>query len=172
MAMPLPASAPVKVPVNCVYCEDEPSSLFMAGEEALPMLDLEPEENWLRCECAAAPSAAGHGCLVGVELTALCRALGGRRRGFGALTHGPPPAWPGGSVGALLARRILGRTFGSGACAAPAVPPRCSPPSTCSTAPSSDTSTNANPKPFIWTKDPNKIIAAVKRGHQALDSIH
>ena len=25
---------------------------------------------------------------------------------------------------------------------------------------------NANPKPFIWTKDPNKIIAAVKRGHQ------
>jgi hypothetical protein len=31
-----------------VYCEDEPSSLFMAGEEALPMLDLEPEENWLR----------------------------------------------------------------------------------------------------------------------------
>jgi transposase len=32
--------------------------------------------------------------------------------------------------------------------------------------------TNANPKPFIWTKDPNKIIAAVKRGHQMLDSIH
>src|SRR6266704_3531812 len=32
--------------------------------------------------------------------------------------------------------------------------------------------TNANPKPFIWTKDPNKIIAAVKRGHQVLDSIH
>jgi transposase len=24
--------------------------------------------------------------------------------------------------------------------------------------------TNANPKPFTWTKDPNKIIAAVKRG--------
>jgi hypothetical protein len=23
-----------------------------------------------------------------------------------------------------------------------------------------------------WTKDPNKIIAAVKRGHQALDSLH
>jgi hypothetical protein len=23
-----------------------------------------------------------------------------------------------------------------------------------------------------WTKDPGKIIAAVKRGHQALDSIH
>jgi hypothetical protein len=32
--------------------------------------------------------------------------------------------------------------------------------------------TNANPKPFSWTKDPNKIIAAVKRGHQTLDSIH
>jgi transposase len=32
--------------------------------------------------------------------------------------------------------------------------------------------TNANPKPFTWTKDPNKIIAAVKRGYQALDSIH
>ena len=32
--------------------------------------------------------------------------------------------------------------------------------------------TNANPKPFIWTKDPNKIIAAVKRGHQVLDSMH
>jgi transposase len=32
--------------------------------------------------------------------------------------------------------------------------------------------TNANPKPFTWTKDPNKIIAAVKRGYQVLDSIH
>jgi len=32
--------------------------------------------------------------------------------------------------------------------------------------------TNANPKPFTWTKDPNKIVAAVKRGHQALDSLH
>jgi transposase len=32
--------------------------------------------------------------------------------------------------------------------------------------------TNANPRPFTWTKDPNKIIAAVKRGHQVLDSIH
>jgi transposase len=32
--------------------------------------------------------------------------------------------------------------------------------------------TNANPKAFTWTKDPNKIIAAVKRGHQVLDSIH
>ena len=32
--------------------------------------------------------------------------------------------------------------------------------------------TNAKPKPFTWTKDPNKIIAAVKRGYQVLDSIH
>jgi len=31
---------------------------------------------------------------------------------------------------------------------------------------------NANPKPFTWTKDPDKIIAAVKRGHQVLESIH
>jgi hypothetical protein len=32
--------------------------------------------------------------------------------------------------------------------------------------------TNADPRPFQWTKDPDKIIAAVKRGHQVLDSIH
>jgi hypothetical protein len=32
--------------------------------------------------------------------------------------------------------------------------------------------TNEAPKPFTWTADPDKIIAAVKRGHQALDSIH
>jgi hypothetical protein len=31
---------------------------------------------------------------------------------------------------------------------------------------------NDNPRSFIWTKDPEKIIAAVKRGHQVLDSIH
>ena len=31
---------------------------------------------------------------------------------------------------------------------------------------------NRNPKPFTWTADPDTIIAAVKRGHQALDSIH
>ena len=31
---------------------------------------------------------------------------------------------------------------------------------------------NDNPVPFRWTKDPDAIIAAVKRGHQALDSIH
>jgi transposase len=32
--------------------------------------------------------------------------------------------------------------------------------------------TNADPRPFRWTKEPEKIIAAVKRGHQVLDSIH
>jgi transposase len=31
---------------------------------------------------------------------------------------------------------------------------------------------NAEPKPFIWTADPDKIIQAVSRGHQVLDSIH
>jgi len=31
---------------------------------------------------------------------------------------------------------------------------------------------NQHSKPFDWTADPNKIIAAVKRGHQVLDSIH
>ena len=32
--------------------------------------------------------------------------------------------------------------------------------------------TNNNPKPFAWTADPDKIIAAVRRGHQVLESIH
>jgi transposase len=31
---------------------------------------------------------------------------------------------------------------------------------------------NQQSKPFIWTADPDKIIAAVRRGHQVLDSIH
>ena len=31
---------------------------------------------------------------------------------------------------------------------------------------------NADPRPFHWTKHPDTIIAAVRRGHQALDSIH
>jgi transposase len=31
---------------------------------------------------------------------------------------------------------------------------------------------NESPKPFVWTADPDKIIAAVKRGHQVLDSHH
>jgi transposase len=35
-----------------------------------------------------------------------------------------------------------------------------------------DETTNHNPKPFVWTADPNRIIAAVKRRHQTLDSIH
>ena len=34
------------------------------------------------------------------------------------------------------------------------------------------TECNANPKPFVWTADPDKIIAAVRRGYQTLDSIH
>jgi len=32
--------------------------------------------------------------------------------------------------------------------------------------------TNDEPRPFAWTADPDKIIAAVKRGHQVSDSIH
>ena len=32
--------------------------------------------------------------------------------------------------------------------------------------------TNLMPKPFTWTADPDTIIAAVRRGHQMLDSIH
>jgi transposase len=31
---------------------------------------------------------------------------------------------------------------------------------------------NQNPTPFHWTKDPDEIIAAVRRGHQVLDSHH
>ena len=30
---------------------------------------------------------------------------------------------------------------------------------------------NIQPKPFVWTADPDKIIAAVRRGHQMLNSI-
>jgi len=32
--------------------------------------------------------------------------------------------------------------------------------------------TNQNPKPFVWTADPNRVLAAVKRGKQALESLH
>ena len=32
--------------------------------------------------------------------------------------------------------------------------------------------TNADPKPFVWTADPNRVIAAVQRGKQKLESIH
>ena len=31
---------------------------------------------------------------------------------------------------------------------------------------------NTKPKPFIWKADPDDIIAAVRRGHQTLESIH
>jgi len=31
---------------------------------------------------------------------------------------------------------------------------------------------NANPRPFCWTKESNKIIAAVRSGHQTLDALH
>ena len=31
---------------------------------------------------------------------------------------------------------------------------------------------NHDPKPFLWTAHPDKIIAAVNRGRQALESIH
>ena len=32
--------------------------------------------------------------------------------------------------------------------------------------------TNDKPKPFVWTKSADAILAAVKRGRQALDAIH
>ena len=32
--------------------------------------------------------------------------------------------------------------------------------------------TNANPTPFVWTARPNRILAAVKRGKEKLESIH
>jgi transposase len=32
--------------------------------------------------------------------------------------------------------------------------------------------TNEHPKPFVWTADPDTIIAAVRRGYQTLESIH
>jgi len=32
--------------------------------------------------------------------------------------------------------------------------------------------TNDNPKPFVWTADPDEIIEKVRRGKQALESIH
>jgi transposase len=35
-----------------------------------------------------------------------------------------------------------------------------------------DEHNSSDPKPFNWTADPDKIIAAVRRGHQALDSVH
>ncbi len=32
--------------------------------------------------------------------------------------------------------------------------------------------TNVDPKPFVWTGRPNRIIAAVKRGKEKLESVH
>jgi hypothetical protein len=32
--------------------------------------------------------------------------------------------------------------------------------------------TNADPQPFVWTADPKRVLAAVKRGKQVLESIH
>ena len=32
--------------------------------------------------------------------------------------------------------------------------------------------TNNDPKPFLWTADPERVIAAVKRGQQTLESLH
>jgi hypothetical protein len=32
--------------------------------------------------------------------------------------------------------------------------------------------TNTNPKPFVWTADPDRIIQAARRAHQVLDSAH
>lgn len=31
---------------------------------------------------------------------------------------------------------------------------------------------NHDPKPFVWTADPDRIIAAANRGYQVLDSSH
>jgi transposase len=32
--------------------------------------------------------------------------------------------------------------------------------------------TNSNPKPFVWTAEPKRVLAAVKRGKEKLESIH
>ena len=32
--------------------------------------------------------------------------------------------------------------------------------------------TNNDPKPFVWTADPNRVLAAVTRGKQMLESVH
>jgi len=34
------------------------------------------------------------------------------------------------------------------------------------------TETNADPKPFVWTPHPDRVIAAVQRGIQVLESVH
>jgi hypothetical protein len=32
--------------------------------------------------------------------------------------------------------------------------------------------TSADPKPFLWTANPRRVLAAVKRGKRALESVH
>jgi hypothetical protein len=32
--------------------------------------------------------------------------------------------------------------------------------------------TNADPKPFVWSAKPNRVLAAVKRGKEKFESIH
>ena len=32
--------------------------------------------------------------------------------------------------------------------------------------------TNSDPKPFVWTADAKRVLAAVKRGKEKLESIH
>ncbi|MCZ8149131.1 MAG: IS630 family transposase, partial [Roseomonas sp.] len=31
---------------------------------------------------------------------------------------------------------------------------------------------NKNPKPFAWTADPNRVLAAINRGKLVLESLH
>ena len=32
--------------------------------------------------------------------------------------------------------------------------------------------TNSNPKPFVWTAEPARVLAAIARGKQGLKSVH
>ncbi|KQO89416.1 hypothetical protein ASF32_23630 [Methylobacterium sp. Leaf91] len=34
------------------------------------------------------------------------------------------------------------------------------------------TKSNGDPKPFVWSADPDNVIQVAKRGHQVLDSHH
>ena len=31
---------------------------------------------------------------------------------------------------------------------------------------------NAEPKPFVWSADPDRVLAAINRGKQALKEVH
>ncbi|MET4702128.1 hypothetical protein ABIE65_005180 [Constrictibacter sp. MBR-5] len=74
----------------------------------------------------------------------------------------PPPP------GSMPSRAYSPNSPGEGSNAASSTPSSTSrPPSTASCA-----STTPEPKPFTWTTDPDAIIAAVRRGHQTLDSNH